>query len=203
MSARPEAIVEKASLTPKDWEQAALELIAEKGVGGLAVEPLARRLGITKGSFYWHFPGRKELLEAALLRWEQQDQANLEKSRKIKDQPLERLENFIWRTTQQTLTHRIHLAMCAAREHEVIRPVLQRVTNRRIAFLAHAIAELGFAEEAANQRAMLLYSAYVGYLHLQSHHLVPESGDPRFDDYVKHVIESLIQSIGAPDSTLG
>lgn len=202
MSARPKAIVEKASLTPKDWEQAALELIAEKGISGLAVEPLARRLGITKGSFYWHFPGRNELLEAALLRWEQQDQVNLEKSLKMRDQPLERLENFIWRTTQQTLTHQIHLAMCAAREHEVIRPVLQRVTNRRIAFLAHAIAELGFEEAAANQRAMLLYSAYVGYLHLQSHHLVPESGDPQFDEYVKHVIESLIGSIGEPDSAV-
>jgi len=200
MSARPEAVVEKASLTPTDWEQAALELIAEKGIGGLAVEPLARRLGITKGSFYWHFPGRKELLEAALLRWEQQDQANLEKSFAISDQPLERLENFIWRTTQQTLTHQIHLAMCAAREHELIRPVLQRVTNRRVAFLAKALTELGFEKEAANQRAMLLYSAYVGYLHLQSHHLVPEAGDPRFDDYVKHVINSLIQSIGEPDS---
>lgn len=202
MSARPKAIVEKASLTPKDWEQAALELIAEKGISGLAVEPLARRLGITKGSFYWHFPGRNELLEAALLRWEQQDQVNLEKSLKMRDQPLERLENFIWRTTQQTLTHQIHLAMCAAREHEVIRPVLQRVTNRRIAFLAHAIAELGFEEAAANQRAMLLCSAYVGYLHLQSHHLVPESGDPQFDEYVKHVIESLIGSIGEPDSAV-
>lgn len=193
MSARPETVAERASLTPKDWEQAALELIAQKGVSGLAVEPLARRLGITKGSFYWHFPGRKELLAAALLRWERQDEENLEKSLKADDEPRKRLENFIWRTTRQTLTHQIHLALCAAPDSEVIGPVLQRVTNRRIAFLAQALEGLGFQATDASQRATLMYSAYVGYLHLQAQRLVPEAGEPGFDAYVTHVIRSLIE----------
>jgi len=192
MSARPATVVEKASLTPKDWEQAALELIAQKGVAGLAVEPLARRLGITKGSFYWHFPGRKELLQAALARWERQDEENLAKSLKAHDDPKERLENFIWRTTRQTLTHQIHLALCAAPDHEAIRPVLGRVTTRRVGFLAGALEGLGFDQKTAKERATLMYSAYVGYLHLQAQQLVPEAGEPGFDDYVTHVIEALI-----------
>jgi len=48
--------------------QAALEQIAEQGVLAVAVEPLARRLGVTKGSFYWIFPSREALLVAALER---------------------------------------------------------------------------------------------------------------------------------------
>lgn len=195
MSASPETIVERPSLTRKDWEQAALTLIAEKGVGGLAVEPLARRLGITKGSFYWHFPGRKELLEAALSRWEQQDEENLGRSLQAKEPPKERLENFIWRTMRQNLTHRIHLALCAACDDSSVRPVLERVTGRRMTFLARALEELGLESEAASERATLLYSAYVGYLHLQSHHLVPESDDDRLDDYIRHVIDNLIKPI--------
>lgn len=193
MAARPESLAERASLTPKDWEQAALELIAQKGVSGLAVEPLARQLGITKGSFYWHFPGRKELLEAALQRWERQDEENLQKSLKAKDEPRARLEHFIWQTTRQTLTHQIHLALCATRDNDIIAPVLQRVTNRRIGFLAKALQELGFDDQAAEKRATLMYSAYVGYLHLQAQQLVPEAGDAKFDDYVSHVIETLIE----------
>ena len=55
-------------LSAEDWAQAALDLIAEQGVGAVAVEPLARRLGVTKGSFYWHFPSRDALLQAALER---------------------------------------------------------------------------------------------------------------------------------------
>ena len=194
MSASPEVVVERACLTRQDWEQAALELMAEKGVGGLAVEPLARRLGITKGSFYWHFPGRDELLTAALLRWERQDEENLGKSFQAKEKPLDRLENFIWRTTQQTLTHQIHLALCADQQNALVSEVLGRVTNRRIAFLAKALQELGLDVAAANKRATLLYSAYVGYLHLQSHRLMPPTGDEQLNQYVEHVIESLIKS---------
>ena len=58
-------------LSADDWAQAALDLVAEDGVHAVAVEPLARRLGVTKGSFYWHFPSRDALLRAALERWEQ------------------------------------------------------------------------------------------------------------------------------------
>jgi AcrR family transcriptional regulator len=66
---------ERARLSTQDWEHGALELIAEQGVGALAVEALARRLGVTKGSFYWHFRNREALLHAALERWEEHDEA--------------------------------------------------------------------------------------------------------------------------------
>src|SRR5262245_52997528 len=59
------------TLTASDWAEAALQLIAEQGLSALTVATLATRLGVTKGSFYWHFPGRSELLAAALARWEQ------------------------------------------------------------------------------------------------------------------------------------
>ena len=63
--------LDEPTLTAADWAEAALHLIAEAGLGALTVEALAARLGVTKGSFYWHFKGRSELLAAALGRWEQ------------------------------------------------------------------------------------------------------------------------------------
>ena len=57
-------------LNAETWERAALEAIAELGLPGVAVEPLAKKLGVTKGSFYWHFADREALLHAALKRWE-------------------------------------------------------------------------------------------------------------------------------------
>src|ERR1700742_4739367 len=68
---------ERTRLSAADWEQAALDLIAEQGVAAVAVEALARQLGVTKGSFYWHFPNREALLKGALDRWEKQDTENL------------------------------------------------------------------------------------------------------------------------------
>src|SRR3546814_7811782 len=61
----------KQNLTADCWAEAALDAIAGGGLDAVAVEPLARRLGVTKGSFYWHFANRDALLRAALQRWEQ------------------------------------------------------------------------------------------------------------------------------------
>ena len=66
--------VEKPRLSAEDWAVAALDVIAGEGLAAVAVEPLARRLGVTKGSFYWHFPSREALLVAALERWEKTEQ---------------------------------------------------------------------------------------------------------------------------------
>src|SRR4029078_12241438 len=68
---------ERTRLSAADWEQAALDVVAEQGVAAVTVESLARQLGVTKGSFYWHFPTREALLKAALERWEGQDSDNV------------------------------------------------------------------------------------------------------------------------------
>ncbi len=59
-------------LTRDDWITAALGAIADGGLAAVGVEPLAARLGATKGSFYWHFENRDALLEAAIRRWEKE-----------------------------------------------------------------------------------------------------------------------------------
>ncbi|PKM03813.1 MAG: hypothetical protein CVV17_04150 [Gammaproteobacteria bacterium HGW-Gammaproteobacteria-7] len=72
---RPISKIDRAPrLSAEDWANAALDQIAEQGLAGLAVESLARRIGVTKGSFYWHFPSREALLQSALERWEKIEQ---------------------------------------------------------------------------------------------------------------------------------
>ena len=67
------AMGKRESLTAADWTEAALAALARGGLTAVAVEPLAKELGATKGSFYWHFADRNELLEAALVLWERRD----------------------------------------------------------------------------------------------------------------------------------
>ena len=52
-----------------DWVEAAWETLGEAGVDGVRVEGLARKLGVTKGSFYWHFKNRRDLIDALFERW--------------------------------------------------------------------------------------------------------------------------------------
>ncbi|MEM1082397.1 MAG: TetR/AcrR family transcriptional regulator [Pseudomonadota bacterium] len=183
---------EKPRLTAEDWEHAALDLIAEKGISGLGIEPLARRLGITKGSFYWHFSSREQLLEQALVRWEAHDIENL--ARALGDgRPAEqRLSEFVIKTSRQNRSHEIHAALCAASDHPSIKPVIERVTQRRLDYIAGALSELGLDADAARHRARLVYTSYVGYIQLQARGMAPERLSPEFEAYIQHVIHSLI-----------
>ncbi len=54
----------------EDWIEAGLRSLAGGGLNAVRVESLAKALGVTKGSFYWHFRDRSELLEAILDQWE-------------------------------------------------------------------------------------------------------------------------------------
>lgn len=182
----------RTRLSADDWEREALILIAAKGIQGLAVEPLARRMGITKGSFYWHFSNRDALLEQTLAGWEKHDSRNLESSLGSIDQPRERLRDFFRRVGREHLTHEVYRELCAAASHPIVRPVLKRVTDRRMSYLTTAYRELGFEGQAAENQARLAYSAYLGFLQLQGQEQAPDVESDTFEGYLEHVIEQLI-----------
>jgi AcrR family transcriptional regulator len=188
----PVVAEKRSKLSADDWEREALILIADKGVQGLAVEPLARRMGITKGSFYWHFSNRDALLEQALSSWEEHDSRNLETALGSFDQPRERLREFFRRVGKEHLTHDVYRELCAAAGHPIVRPVLKRVTDRRMAYLATAYRELGMKSQAAESQARLAYSAYLGFLQLQAQEQAPDVESETFEDYLEHVIKQLI-----------
>jgi AcrR family transcriptional regulator len=173
-------------------EREALELISEQGVQALAVEPLARRMGITKGSFYWHFTSRESLLEKALNRWEEHDSRNLNRSLGEIDHPRDRLVSFFRRVGKEKLTHEVYSELCAAAGHPQVEPVLERVANRRMKHLSTAFEELGMNAKAARYQARLTYSVYLGFLQLQKQHQTPSLSSEDFDAYIEHVINTLI-----------
>ena len=183
---------ERTTLTADDWERAALEMIAERGVSSLAVEPLARRMGITKGSFYWHFPNRESLLEQSLSRWEEHDARNLHAALGEIAEPRERLISFFRRVGQERLTHDVYSALCASADHDHVAPILERVANRRMEHIAAAFIELGFEEGNASHRARLVYSVYLGFLQLHRQQQTPSLSSQEFERYIEHVIETLI-----------
>ncbi|MGD2130647.1 MAG: TetR/AcrR family transcriptional regulator [Lysobacterales bacterium] len=183
---------DRTTLSATDWEQEALVLIAEQGIPALAVEPLARRMGVTKGSFYWHFTGREALLDRALQRWEEHDQRNLNRSLGEIDHPRDRLVSFFRRVGKEKLTHEVYSELCAAAGHPQVKPVLERVAERRMEHLSSAFEELGLDAASASYRARLTYSVYLGFLQLQRQHQTPSLSSEEFDAYIEHVIRTLI-----------
>lgn len=183
---------ERTTLSAGDWEQQALVLIAEKGIRAVAVESLAIRMGVTKGSFYWHFPNRDSLLEQSLIRWEKHDAANLQKSLSAIDDPRERLRSFFRSSGREQLTHNVYSSLCNASDHPQVEPLLERVAERRMKHIEKAFEEIGFEPQQASHRARLTYSAYLGFLQLQQQHQTPSLSSEEFEAYMTHVIATLI-----------
>ena len=167
-------------------------MVAEAGIRAVAVESLARRMGVTKGSFYWHFPNRQALIEQALKRWEEHDAANLQAALGAIADPRERLRSFFRRTGREGLTHHVYSALSAAADHPLVEPLLERVAERRMQHIRDAFCEIGFDAEEASHRARLTYSTYLGFLQLQRHHQAPNLSSEEFEAYMTHVIATLI-----------
>lgn len=154
-------------LTRDDWTAGALAMVGELGLDRLAVEPLAERLGTTKGSFYWHFKDRRALLEATLAQWEKQ--ATEAVIAEVEREPdVERLAALIARVSRQSPTSRAELTFLAAGDDPLVRPVVTRVHKSRLKYLTTRLVSLGLAPARARARATICYSAYLGGLLLDS-----------------------------------
>ena len=154
------------TLTGADWAEAALQLIAEAGLGALTVEALAARLGVTKGSFYWHFSGRSELLASALGRWEQRATTDAVKGLSAVTDARERLYLMLDAASQLPRSRSLYAALAEAADDPVVRGVLNRVASARIVYLETCYRELGLAQSVAEAKAVFAYAAYRGLLQL-------------------------------------
>lgn len=164
-------------LSADDWARAALEVIGEQGLAGVAVEPTAVRLGTTKGSFYWHFANRDALVTAALALWEQAHTEAVIGALDDTADPATRLRRIFGSTTDSApLPARVEVNLLAAADHPLVAPTMRRVVRRRLDFTRSLFVGLGFDRDEASRRALLAYSTYVGHLQLvvRMPHLVPE-----------------------------
>lgn len=192
MSAPVRKLDRPARLSAQDWAQAALDLIAEQGVAAVAVEPLARRLGVTKGSFYWHFPSRDALLHAALERWETVEQETVFGSLEAIPDPRQRLRELFRLVAHEVKPHIIYSELLKALDHPVVKPVIERVSQRRLDYLTASFRQAGMGRVDAQQRARLTYAAYVGFLQLSLQLHQPRLHHDEFEAYVEHVMATLI-----------
>ena len=156
---------ERNALTREHWIEAALTLCAERGFAKVAAEPLAARLGATKGSFYWHFTNRDELRAAMLASWEREHtQAIIELV--LAAPPAERLSTLITGAFGPQGAHPAERAIYAAATDPLVAPVVARVHQQRIDFIADLYRAQGLPSPRAALRARILYAAFLGHLDL-------------------------------------
>jgi AcrR family transcriptional regulator len=179
-------------LSRADWTEAGLEALAREGLQGVAIDPLARRLGATKGSFYWHFGGRDDLVGAVLERWEQRDTAEVVARMEAIEDPRERLVTLAREAFGLALRGTdAQAGVLAAAADPRVAPVLARVTATRLEVLERLYGDAGVAAAAAARHARLTYATYVGMGDL----LRAAPAAPRSPDDVEADIELMVDML--------
>jgi AcrR family transcriptional regulator len=170
--------LDEPTLTIADWIEGALQLIAAAGLGALTVKTLAARLGVTKGSFYWHFKSKAELLEKALERWEKRVTTETMAGLSAVTDARQRLHLMLGASSRQPRARSLYAALAEGSEDELVRRVLNRVATARVTYLEATYRELGLTPEEAKAKAVFAYAAYRGLLQLvhEAPAVFPENG---------------------------
>ncbi|SRR5690606_7306945 len=153
----------RAQLTRDDWIKAATATLVDNGVDAVRVDTLARQLDVTRGSFYWHFSHRAELLESVLTTWRNAaTQQVIDRFERRKIDPRQQVRElltlpFRGRTARRAAA--IELAIRAwARRDPMARRFVDEVDTTRLNYIARSFAALGHNEAEARARAFTLYA---------------------------------------------
>jgi AcrR family transcriptional regulator len=142
------------ALGPEDWLAQALKTLEEEGVSNLRVERLARSLGVTKGSFYWHFKDRQDLLDRLLDYWAVELTTKvIDENRASGGNARRRLRDLMVSVTQRELG-RYDLAVRAwAVFDKRAAKTVGEIDKSRLAYVKELFSELGFRGRSLEMRA--------------------------------------------------
>jgi len=151
-----------SNLTRQDWIEQGLKTLAETGVETVRVEPLAKVLGVTKGSFYWHFKNREDFLEAILQEWVKcQTNSIIEQVEALGGDATTKLL-YLFELAIQDDGRAENAIRAWATSNSKITTVLDQVDQRRLNYTKDLFLQVGFAPFEAMVRARMVYYALVG-----------------------------------------
>ena len=152
------------SLDAAAWVEAAFDVLAEGGIDAVRVDPLAKRLGVTRGSFYWHFKDREALHQAMLKAWRERASYQVfnrvERTADPAEARLERLLALPYSSPRSARAAAIELAirLWARRDRSAAKAV-RHIDRTRLDYFTKLFQERGQTREEARKRAFLFYAA--------------------------------------------
>jgi AcrR family transcriptional regulator len=154
-------------LNQERWLGAGLQVLAEEGPEGLRIMPIAQKLGVTKGSFYWHYRNLDDYQSALLEEWELRHTRQVIHHVEGKGgDALAKLRNLV----SISFNADARLAQ-AIRRWAITNPqaldAQARVDHDRLAYLVSLLRPLGWSQAKAEFLARWLYGALIGYFGLQ------------------------------------
>ncbi|MCV2873903.1 TetR/AcrR family transcriptional regulator [Defluviimonas sp. WL0050] len=155
--------------TESGWIEAAYAMLIEGGVEAVKILPLAKRLRLSRTSFYWHFPDREALLAALITRWQEKNTGNLVRQTELVAPTINAavLNLFdCWITPELFDAALDHAMRNWARTDTALKAAFDAADAARIAAIRAMFQRHGYVAEEADIRANAIYLTQVGYIAL-------------------------------------
>ena len=150
----------KNRLNKDSWLALALEVLSQEGRARIQIEYLAQRLGVTKGSFYAHFPGRREFIASVAAYWADTLTVNeLEKLSAAEGTAEEKLL-LLMQAIKNYQLEKYDIVMRAwALDEPLVAKQVEKVDRLRFEYIKSLFSEMGFKGAELKMRSML-FQAY-------------------------------------------
>ena len=165
--------------------------MANQGVAAVKVEVLARQLKVSKGSFYWHFENRQELLENILQRWENETLQLIEESQKEPTPEKKLVKMFAMAEELCNLPDPETAIFIWANQEPEVQKRVRVVETKRVSYLNQLLQDYGFNELEARHKAETGYFAFMGFWERKER-------DKEFDLNMKEFGDFLIDILLSP-----
>jgi AcrR family transcriptional regulator len=153
------------------WLEAAYDSLLKSGVASVKILPLAKKLGLSRTSFYWFFKDREELLAALVARWREKNTGNIvNQSEAYAESLAEAMLNVFdcW-LNADLFDARFEFAIRSwALESPEILDEVQTADQVRLEALKRLFVRFGHSETTADVRARTTYLVQIGYISMQS-----------------------------------
>ena len=150
-------------LSAQDWLDQGLKTLARHGFPALKAEPLAKAMGVSRGSFYWHFADIGAFHAAILKHWRdvaaERIIANLEATSNNNDSPLPLLLRWAF-GGKPALENAVRIW---ASVDPAARAAVQAIDRRRLGYVERLLRKAGLSPGVARARAQILYWAFLGF----------------------------------------
>jgi AcrR family transcriptional regulator len=148
-------------LTKSDWIEQGLRTLASDGAGALKVGPMATRLKVSRGSFYWHFRDIADFRSQVLQCWQERTTERVIRDLEAAKAQPDRLKRLVRRAfvTKRSLERAIR---SWAAEDKDVAATVAAVDTRRVSYIAKMLVAAGVESRRALPRAAFMYWAYLG-----------------------------------------
>jgi len=146
------------------WLKLGIKKFSTRGVQGVNVEQMSKKLNCNKSSFYWHFKSKEKFLNEMILYWFENSTKPVKKVVIQESNPKERFKKFLIQSFKDTSRKDLmyHLRILSKTDSKV-KELLSLLNSKRLTYISSLIQDLDYSKKEAELKAEILLNFYIGW----------------------------------------